>query len=123
MDLVTITFRLCSLVPRPPCTRPQRSQQVAKKNMPKTKGGGWGASGGDWTETGTFVRKPPTGWLHRDADLTDGAYVRYRLAVSLFFTFDLLFFVHENHTKALSCVNSIQIVSVYMYAINIILCL
>lgn len=59
--------------------------------MPRTKGGGgggnssgggWGVSGGDWSETGTFVRKPPTGWLHSEQDLTDGAYVRYQIAVS-----------------------------------------
>lgn len=39
--------------------------------------------GGDWSETGTFIRKPSTGWIHKDEDLTDGSAVRYRVAVSI----------------------------------------
>ena len=50
------------------------------KDMPKNKPNA-GSSAGDWSNTGTFVRKPATGWLHRDLDLTDGAYVKYRLNV------------------------------------------
>ena len=53
--------------------------------MPKNKpsgGGGWGVSGTDWSDTGTFVRKPSSGWLHSETDLNDGAYVKYRLTVS-----------------------------------------
>ena len=44
--------------------------------MPKTKENS-GCS--DWTQTGTFIRKPVSGWLHSDTDMTDGSFVRYRL--------------------------------------------
>uniref|UniRef100_A0A1X7UC28 PID domain-containing protein n=1 Tax=Amphimedon queenslandica TaxID=400682 RepID=A0A1X7UC28_AMPQE len=49
--------------------------------MPRNRGGGGGgeAGGGDWSDTGTFVRKPATGWLHKDTDLADGSYIRYKL--------------------------------------------
>lgn len=43
-------------------------------------------AGGDWSDTGTFVRKPATGWLHKESDLTSGAYVKYRLNVSTSYT-------------------------------------
>ena len=48
-----------------------------RRNKPSS-----GISGGDWSDTGTFVRKPATGWLHKDSDLANGAYVKYRLSVS-----------------------------------------
>lgn len=50
--------------------------------MAKQKPAHHWSAGGDWTETGTFIRKPPTGWIHRDEDLTEGSEVRYRVAVS-----------------------------------------
>ena len=49
--------------------------------MRKNKPSGLGGSGGDWSDTGTFVRKPASGWLHKEHELTNGSYVRYKLSV------------------------------------------
>ena len=50
--------------------------------MAKPKAGGkWSGAGGDWSDTGTFVRKPATGWIHRSEDLVDGSEIRYRVTV------------------------------------------
>lgn len=57
--------------------------KIRGEDMPKNKPSNWGTSGGDWSDTGTFVRKPSTGWLHRESELTNGSYVRYKLNVSI----------------------------------------
>ena len=38
---------------------------------------------GDWSSTGTFLRKPPTGWLHEDRELMTGSCIDYEVHVSL----------------------------------------
>ena len=44
--------------------------------------GGASAGGGDWSNTGTFLRKPPTGWLHEDSELMHGSFIDYEVYVS-----------------------------------------
>lgn len=36
-----------------------------------------------WTNTGSFIKKPTTGWLHNDRDLMNGASVTYSVRVGL----------------------------------------
>ncbi|XP_064390629.1 SHC-transforming protein 1-like [Halichondria panicea] len=37
------------------------------------------ASAGDWSSTGTFLRRPPTGWLHEDTELMRGSFIDYEV--------------------------------------------
>lgn len=48
--------------------------------MPKTKKDAEGGLG-DWSSTGTFLRKPATGWLHEDRELMDGSSINYQVKV------------------------------------------
>ena len=36
---------------------------------------------GDWSTTGTFLRKPAGGWLHEDRELQNGLSVNYSVQV------------------------------------------
>lgn len=36
---------------------------------------------GDWSTTGTFLRKPSGGWLHEDRELQDGLSINYNVQV------------------------------------------
>lgn len=36
---------------------------------------------GDWSTTGTFLRKPAGGWLHEDRELQNGLSVNYNVQV------------------------------------------
>ena len=36
---------------------------------------------GDWSTTGTFLRKPAGGWLHEDRELQNGLCVNYSVHV------------------------------------------
>ena len=36
---------------------------------------------GDWSSTGTFLRKPTTGWLHEDHELCNQSSINYRIQV------------------------------------------
>ena len=49
--------------------------------MPKTKEGEGATT--DWSSTGTFLRKPQTGWLHDDRELRDGSAINYQVKVRL----------------------------------------
>ena len=67
------------------------------------------SGGGDWSDTGTFVRKPSTGWIHKDQDLLDGSEIRYRVAVRLIlhhveFCHDVSVCKMLLHIKYLGCV-------------------
>ena len=44
---------------------------------------GGGGFGGDWSETGTFLRKPASGWLHEETELMDNSCINYEVEVSL----------------------------------------
>ena len=46
------------------------------------QGDGAGVGMGDWSETGTFLRKPTSGWLHEDRELMDGSSINYEVQVS-----------------------------------------
>lgn len=46
--------------------------------MPKTKRDGE-AGLGDWSSTGTFLRKPSSGWLHEERELKDGSSINYQI--------------------------------------------
>lgn len=48
--------------------------------MPKTKRDGE-AGLGDWSSTGTFLRKPSSGWLHEERELKDGSSINYQIKV------------------------------------------
>jgi hypothetical protein len=37
---------------------------------------------GDWSTTGTFLRKPAGGWLHEDRELREGLSINYNVQVS-----------------------------------------
>ena len=37
---------------------------------------------GDWSTTGTFLRKPAGGWLHEDQELQNGLSINYDVHVS-----------------------------------------
>ena len=50
--------------------------------MPKTKKDTEGGHG-DWSATGTFLRKPNSGWLHEERELTRGAAINYSIQVLL----------------------------------------
>ena len=54
-----------------------------RRNQNKSEGasGGGGGFGGDWSETGTFLRKPASGWLHDDAELMDNSCINYEVEV------------------------------------------
>lgn len=58
-----------------------RSVIFRGKGMPKTKKDAEGGLG-DWSSTGTFLRKPTSGWLHEERELTDGASINYPVQVS-----------------------------------------
>lgn len=45
--------------------------------MPKTRRDERGL--GDWSSTGTFLRKPASGWLHEDHELTDQSSINYKI--------------------------------------------
>jgi hypothetical protein len=47
--------------------------------MPKTRRDERGL--GDWSSTGTFLRKPASGWLHEDHELTDQSSINYKIWV------------------------------------------
>lgn len=34
-----------------------------------------------WTSTGSFIKKPTTGWLHSDRDLMNGSSITYTVRV------------------------------------------
>ena len=36
-----------------------------------------------WTSTGSFIKKPTTGWLHNDRDLMNGSTITYSVRVRL----------------------------------------
>lgn len=38
---------------------------------------------GDWSTTGTFLRKPTGGWLHEDPELKNGRCIDYTVQVRL----------------------------------------
>jgi len=38
-----------------------------------------------WTSTGSFIKKPTTGWLHSDRDLMNGSSITYSVRVSYIF--------------------------------------
>ena len=40
-----------------------------------------GGFGGDWSESGTFLRKPASGWLHEDSELMDNSCINYQVEV------------------------------------------
>ena len=48
--------------------------------MPKTKKDAE-VGHGDWSATGTFLRKPSSGWLHEERELTRGAAINYSVQV------------------------------------------
>ena len=37
--------------------------------------------GGDWSESGTFLRKPASGWLHEDSELMENSCINYEVEV------------------------------------------
>ena len=41
---------------------------------------------GDWSVTGTFLRKPSGGWLHEDRELQNGLSINYNVQVCLSYT-------------------------------------
>ena len=43
--------------------------------------GASGGFGGDWSESGTFLRKPASGWLHEDTELMDNSCINYEVEV------------------------------------------
>ena len=53
---------------------------VCVYGMPKTKKDAEGGHG-DWSATGTFLRKPSSGWLHEERELTRGAAINYSVQV------------------------------------------
>lgn len=42
-----------------------------------------GSVAGDWSDTGTFLRKPTGGWIHEDAELQNGLSINYNVQVSM----------------------------------------
>ena len=48
--------------------------------MPKTRREEGGL--GDWSSTGTFLRKPTSGWLHEDRELSEQSSINYQIWVS-----------------------------------------
>ena len=44
--------------------------------------GASGGFGGDWSNSGTFLRKPASGWLHEDRELMDNSCINYEVEVS-----------------------------------------
>ena len=36
-----------------------------------------------WTSTGSFIKKPTTGWLHNDRDMMNGSGITYSVRVCL----------------------------------------
>ena len=48
--------------------------------MSKKKKAGAGL-GGDWSESGTFLRRPAGGWLHEDRELMDASAINYEVQV------------------------------------------
>ena len=47
----------------------------------KADGASGGGFGGDWSDSGTFLRKPASGWLHDDTELMDNSCINYEVEV------------------------------------------
>ena len=61
--------------------RDEKGRQTDKElEMPKTRREEGGL--GDWSSTGTFLRKPSSGWLHDDHELQEQSSINYKIKVS-----------------------------------------
>ena len=58
----------------------EERQTDRELEMPKTRREEGGL--GDWSSTGTFLRKPSSGWLHDDHELQDQSSINYKIKVS-----------------------------------------
>ena len=57
-----------------------RSVKVLRVEMRKAKQNSADLAG-DWSNTGTFLRKPAGGWLHEDRELQSGLSINYSVQV------------------------------------------
>ena len=60
----------------------RRDRDELKSKMRRNKlEGASGGFGGDWSDSGTFLRKPASGWLHDDTELMDNSCINYEVEV------------------------------------------